>query len=191
MASAFGCGIDGGDTNSWTEKFAINVCVTGKPHWRGPVRRSGALKGDAIMITGQALGGSLSSGRHATFTPRLAECKWLLDRVPIHSMIDVSDGLGTDATHLASASGKKFLLDSSAITSLPPDDPSYQSLFSDGEDFELLFTCSPSVAEYLLQHFPWPCGLRQIGVVEDGQGVYIRHQDRERPVQLEFSGYQH
>lgn len=191
MAAEFGCGIDGGDTNSWTGKFAINVCVTGTPHWRGPVRRAGALKGDAIMITGQSLGGSLASGHHATFTPRLAECTWILDRVPIHSMIDVSDGLGSDTTHLASASQKKFLLDSSTITPLRPDDPRYGSIFCDGEDFELLFTCSPSVAKYLLKSFPWPCGLRQIGVVEDGQGVYTCHKDGKSPVRLEFSGYQH
>lgn len=191
MSAEFGCGIDGGDTNSWTGKFGINVCVTGKPHWRGPVLRSGALKGDAIMITGQYLGGSLLSGRHATFTPRLAECSWILDRVPIHSMIDISDGLGSDATHLASASGKKFLLDSSTITPLSPDDPRYKSVFCDGEDFELLFTCSSSVADYLQRNFPWPCGLRQIGAVEDGQGVYVRHQAAKSPVRLEFSGYQH
>lgn len=191
MASAFGCGIDGGDTNSWTAKLAINVCVTGIPHWRGPVRRAGALKGDVIMITGQSLGGSLLSGRHATFTPRLAECQWILDRVPIHSMIDISDGLGSDAIHLASASQKKFLLDSSAITPLPPNDPGYKSTFTDGEDFELLFTCAPSVAEYLLKHFPWPCGVRRIGIVQEGLGVFMRHQDGKNPVELEFSGYQH
>jgi thiamine monophosphate kinase len=106
-------------------------------------------------------------------------------------MIDVSDGLGSDAHHLASACQKKFLLDSPTITPLSPDDPSYSSIFCDGEDFELLFTCSPSVAEYLLWNFPWPCGMRRIGIVDDGQGVYLCHKDSKHPVRLEFSGYQH
>ena len=191
LSKAFGCGIDGGDTNSWSGQLVVNVCVTGRPHWRGPVTRSGAQEGDAIMLTGSALGGSLPSGHHATFTPRLAEVEWILDRFPISSMIDLSDGLSTDANHLASASKKKFILDRQAITRFEPGTREFNSVFCDGEDFELLFTCSKSIAKELEMTFPWPCGIRNIGTVDSGVGVFLRHKDKADLTTVEFSGYEH
>lgn len=191
LAAEFGCGIDGGDTNSWHGALAVNISVTGKPHWRGPVTRGGAQDGDAIILTGSQLGGSLASGRHATFTPRLKEVEWILDRFPINSMIDLSDGLATDANHLAHASRKKIILQSEAITNFAPGTPEFNSVFCEGEDFELLFTCSQAVAAELLTSFPWSCGLRNIGEVTSGTGVFLRRGDNSTLTKVEFSGYQH
>ena len=187
----FNCGIDGGDTNTWAEKFAINVCVIGTPHWRGPVRRDGAQDGDIVMVTGQHLGGSLRSGHHASFTPRISEANWILDRYPIHSMIDLSDGLATDTKHLAVASKKKFVINGDAIKNISSPALDFRSIFSDGEDFELLFTWSPAVAESLRKDFPWPCGLRKIGRVSKGEGVFLCESEGKAPSPLEFSGYEH
>jgi thiamine-monophosphate kinase len=191
ISKQFNCRIDGGDTNTWTDKFAINVCVIGSTHWRGPVRRGGAQDGDLIMVTGQNLGGSLHSGHHAHFTPRLSEVKWILDRYPIHSMIDLSDGLATDVKHLALASKKQFTLSGDALQNKTASPGDFRSIFCDGEDFELLFTCSPSVANSLSREFPWPCGLRTIGVVSSGEGVFFRENDCNISTPLEFSGYEH
>jgi thiamine-monophosphate kinase len=191
ISRQFQCGIDGGDTNSWAENFAINVCVISAPHWRGPVRRDGALDGDVVMITGQHLGGSLRSGHHANFTPRISEATWILDRYPIHSMTDISDGLATEAKHLAVASNKKFVINSYALRNTSSDPLDFRSIFSDGEDFELLFTCSPAVADSLSKDFAWPCGLRKIGRVSQGEGVFICESDDKAPSPLEFSGYEH
>jgi len=191
IAQRFNCGIDGGDTNAWHSGFAINVTVLGTPHWRGPVRRSGARAGDVIMVTGQSLGGSLSSGRHASFTPRIAEAQWILDRHPIHSMIDLSDGIATDSKHLASASNKKFILSLPALRRLSTTPNQMQSLFCDGEDFELLFTCSLDVAKELTKNFPWPCGLQAIGHVTNGSGVFLEENSGTKPSPLVFSGYEH
>ncbi|MEI6834178.1 MAG: thiamine-phosphate kinase [bacterium] len=191
ISKQFNCGIDGGDTNTWTDKFAINVCVIGSTHWRGPVPRGGAQDGDIIMVTGQNLGGSLRSGHHAHFTPRLSEAKWILDRYPIHSMIDLSDGLATDVKHLALASKKQFTLSGDALQNKTASPGDFRSIFCDGEDFELLFTCSPSVANSLSREFPWPCGLRTIGSVSSGEGVFFRENDCNIATPLEFSGYEH
>lgn len=191
LSTEFGCGIDGGDTNSWHGGLAVNISVTGKPHWRGPVTRGGAQEGDVIMLTGSQLGGSLASGRHATFTPRLREVEWILDRFPINSMIDLSDGLATDANHLAKASRKKIILQSDAITNFAPETQEFKSVFCDGEDFELLFSCSQAVAAELLESFPWSCGLRIIGEITSGAGVFLRQADNSKLTKVEFSGYQH
>ena len=191
LSKRFQCGIDGGDTNTWDARFAINVCVIGTPHWRGPVRRSGAKSGDVVMVTGQSLGGSLKSGHHATFTPRLLEAKWILDRYPVHSMTDLSDGLGSDVRNLAESSRKKLLIIGDDLQNKTSRFQDFRSIFCDGEDFELLFTCSPWVAENLLNEFPWPCGLRKIGHVSEGEGVFFLKNEAAEPLPLEFSGFEH
>lgn len=192
VAREFGCGIDGGDTNRWAGPLVINACVTGRPHWRGAVKRSGAKEGDAIMVTGLSLGHSLDTQRHLTFTPRLKEARWLLDHAPIHSMMDLSDGLGSDLPRLARASGVHMTLDAHkllnhASTSLEE----LHAALGDGEDFELVFTCSPQDAISILKHFPFPCGVRMIGTVKKGQGVYLSPCNHGHEEPLAISGYEH
>jgi thiamine-monophosphate kinase len=171
ICGEFACGIDGGDTNSWDGGLVINVAVTGSPHVRGVTTRGGALSGDVVMVSGQSLGGSYHSGKHLTFTPRVKEAQWLLDHFRIHSMMDLSDGLATDAPRLAEASRKQIIFATEAIA---PDDDSLRHAFCDGEDFELLFTCDPKTAQAINSSSRWPCGFRQIGRVTEGQGVKLK-----------------
>ena len=51
--------------------------------------------------------------------PRVAEARWLAERSVPTSMLDLSDGLAGDASHIAAASGAALLLDATAI----PIDP--------------------------------------------------------------------
>jgi thiamine-monophosphate kinase len=97
--------------------------------------RSGARPGDIIYVTGP-LGGSLASGKHLTFMPRLKEAKWFRQTGLVRSMMDISDGLATDLRHILKASKVGAELDGAAI---PKTGTLEQALF-DGEDFELLFT---------------------------------------------------
>ena len=189
LASEFDCGIDGGDTNSWDGKIAINVTIIGRKHWRGALTRSGAQIGDIVMVTGQSLGGSLTSESHLTFVPRVRESLWLQDHTKITSMIDLSDGLASDVRKLAIASSKKITLDRHLITPVANGDDALRAAFCDGEDFELLFTCPPKTAAELERDFPWKCGLRRLGTVHEGSGVFLR--DGLVIKALEFSGYEH
>lgn len=152
-AIALGCPLVGGDIAMWspsvdpaTKPNAIVLTVTagGTPHEaRGPVLRSGARPGDLVYVTG-SLGGSLSSGRHLSFTPRLAEAAWLCDLLGdhLHAMIDISDGAGLDAARIGRASGCLLELDADALP-LHPDVRTWTAAAADGEDYELLFTTSP------------------------------------------------
>jgi thiamine-monophosphate kinase len=48
-------------------------------------------------------------------TPRIAEAAWLAGRGGMRALLDLSDGLGGDAGHIAAASGVRIILDAAAI----------------------------------------------------------------------------
>jgi thiamine-monophosphate kinase len=101
LAEEWNVSIAGGDTNTWDGPLVISVTLLGLADERGPVLRSGACPGDWILVTG-GLGGSLQSGRHLTFTPRIREARALHAAADLHAMIDLSDGLASDLFHLLS-----------------------------------------------------------------------------------------
>ncbi len=151
-ATAYGCPLIGGDTSihsSADHPFTIAVAITAAlAPGQLPFTRCTARPGDDVFVTG-SLGGSLGGGHgsHLTFEPRLAlarELRALHERAQLRitSMMDLSDGLGRDATRLAHASGVHIALHRDAIPASPGC--SVASAMADGEDYELLFTASPN-----------------------------------------------
>lgn len=141
-------GLEGGgdaDLASLTRPpLVLTVTVAGVPHpARGPVLRSTAKIGDLVYVTGR-LGGSLGSGRHFSFEPRVKEGLWLAELLgdKLTAMIDLSDGLGRDAGRIGAASGVDVRLE---LARLPrhPDVSDPMHALADGEDYELCFTASP------------------------------------------------
>jgi thiamine-monophosphate kinase len=129
---------------SFVGKMVLTCTVVGTPHpVRGPVLRSTAKPGDEIWVTGR-LGGSLHSGRHLAFSPRLREGGWLCDYLgpDLHAMIDISDGLGRDAGRVAAASGVRIEIDEERLP-LNEDVHDWRAGVSDGEDYELCFAIAP------------------------------------------------
>lgn len=171
------CPLVGGDIATASGPMVLTVTVLGLPHaTRGPVLRSGARPGDHVYVTG-ALGGSLASGRHLTFEPRLVEAAWLCDTLgeALHAMIDISDGVGRDAARIARASSVRLRLESGAL-SLHPGVPNWRTAAGEGEDYELLFTAAGDV------ELPRTCpatgvALTRIGAVSEGSGCFIRTPD--------------
>jgi thiamine-monophosphate kinase len=151
--------------------LVLTVTVGGDPHpGRGPVLRSGAKAGDVVYVTG-ALGGSLLSGRHLSFEPRLREATWLCDTLGehLHAMIDISDGLGRDAGRIAEASGVRIDLDSAQLP-LHPGLTDSEAAIREGEDYELCFTLDS--AEILPARTPQGTPLTRIGRVSAGAGCF-------------------
>lgn len=147
-ASRWGCPLIGGDIARVQGPTVLTVTVLGRAHpARGPALRSGAKEGDGVYLTG-AIGGSLRSGRHLSFEPRLREAAWLAgvlgDR--LRAMLDVSDGLGRDAARIAEASGVRVEIDPARIP-LHPDAGAWAQAAAEGEDYELLFTASGAVPD--------------------------------------------
>lgn len=149
-AADYGCPLIGGDLGFHSDAshpFMCAVTVLAEPGPVPPVTRSGAQVGDGVYITG-ALGGSLQSdgsGSHLTFEPRVNEALELAETLGdrLHAMIDISDGLGRDAGHIAQMSRVRIEIDANRI----PCNPglNWQRAVGDGEDYELCFTASGDV----------------------------------------------
>jgi thiamine-monophosphate kinase len=102
-------------------------------------------------------------------------------------MIDLSDGLGADAGHIAEGSGIKLRIEADAVPLAPAARKSSEAagrdpwrLLSGGEDYELLASIPPErVAEARRRVHEAENGiaLTEIGEVLAGSGVEIRLPD--------------
>jgi thiamine-monophosphate kinase len=198
LAGQFEVDLVGGDTNAWDGPLVISVTLFGEATERGAVRRAGAMPGDVILVTG-TLGGSLFAGRHLRPEPRVALALAMHQVVPIHAMIDISDGLSSDLGHiLAESGGLGAVLDESAI---PIHSDAYDMsrkdgmcaldhALNDGEDFELCLVIAARDAARLLADPPAPAVLYRVGVVTERPGLRLRGADgHERP--LVSMGFDH
>jgi len=152
-----------------------------------------------LFVTGE-LGGSLPSGRHLTFEPRLEEARWLADHFALHAMIDLSYGLAGDLPRLLHgyALGAELLAEAvpvsraARVAARAGGKSPLMSALTDGEDYELLFAVAAADAVRLLDgwraQFP---GIRLtcLGKVKAERGVLVR--DRKGTQTLEAHGYVH
>ncbi|MFU8848107.1 MAG: thiamine-phosphate kinase [Opitutales bacterium] len=143
----YGVSIVGGDVSELAPgQFTASLSLIGTTS-AAPKLRSTAGKGDLIYVTG-TLGGSIL-GKHYAFEPRLKEGRWLALRPECTAMMDLTDGLGKDLAALipqdcaASIQIDQLPIseDAQKMATQSGKDPA-QHAFSDGEDYELLFTLS-------------------------------------------------
>jgi thiamine-monophosphate kinase len=197
LAEQFQVDLVGGDTNAWDGPLVINMTLLGESTARGPVLRSGARAGDAILVTGP-LGGSLMSGRHLRPAPRIAEALALHAAAPIHAMIDISDGLSSDLGHILEESRVGAVVDAESIPIHPESwamsrrdgVPALDHALHDGEDFELCLVVSPDDAARLLAALPAPATIYQIGSITEVSGLQLRFADG-RAIPLQPGGFDH
>lgn len=200
LAAAHGVAVVGGETTTNPGRLLVSVALLGVVAKGRALLRSGARAGDAIFVTG-TLGGSLA-GRHLDFEPRLREARFLADQLPVRSMIDLSDGLAGDLRQVLRASGVGAELLESAIpvsraarqrhrdglTSKTP----LIAAFTDGEDFELLFTLPAGEAvrakDLFRAEFP-DVPLTCIGKIIPDTGLKIRGERGLR--EMAETGYAH
>ncbi len=178
------CPILGGDLVAG-ERLCLTMTVLGSVE--RPVMRSGARPGDRIYVTGR-LGGpraalaALGAGRvpapeHrqrlARPVPRLAEGRWLAEHGAT-AMIDVSDGLASEARHLAAASRVGLQIELDALPVLSGVD-AFQAAGS-GEEYELLAS-SPDELDTRAFHGRFGIPLTRVGTVGNvapGGVVFLR-----------------
>ncbi len=182
LADRFGVDLIGGDTNAWNGPLVISVTAIGEATSRGAVSRGGAKPGDVILVTG-ALGGSLHAGRHLHPEPRVATALALHESASLHAMIDISDGLSSDLSHILTESGGLgAILDASAIP-VHPDAVEMSRIsgrqplehaLSDGEDFELCVVVSPADAARLLAGPSAGTTLFRVGEITEAPGLKLR-----------------
>ena len=197
LAEKYQVDLVGGDTNAWDGPLVITVTVIGETTSRGPVLRSGAKSGDAVLVTGP-LGGSLASGRHLRPAPRIAEALALHEAAGVHAMIDISDGLSSDLGHILEESGVGAVIDAESIPIHPDSElmsrqdgvPALDHALDDGEDFELCLVVSAEDAMRLVASPPPPARIYQVGSIIDTPGLWLRFQDG-RMVPIKPGGFDH
>lgn len=184
LAAKFKVNIIGGDTNS-SNHIVIDVTVIGEVKKKNLVLRSGAKKGDIIMVSGK-LGGS-EHGHHLSFIPRVKEAQFLVNNFKINSMIDISDGLSSDLYHIIAESKKGAIIFEELIP-LSPKAKGVTNALNDGEDFELLFTISLKEtrrkAKILARFTP-------LGVITEDSSNIILIDSKGRANKISASGFRH
>jgi thiamine-monophosphate kinase len=191
LAEHTGTAIAGGDLVNAPE-LQLSVTVTGWADSEDALAyRDGVKPGDAIGVTG-AVGGSgaglllLERGerdgplvdRHLRPEPRLAAGQ-ALAAAGVSAMIDVSDGIATDARHLADRSGVEIDIDLETLPLAPGLTEAAVELGRDplelavaaGEDFELLFSASPDKREAIERAAGLP--VTWIGKAREGRGLRL------------------
>jgi thiamine-monophosphate kinase len=157
-----GVPVRGGDT---TRAGSLMLSVTALGRSARVPGRAGARPGDLLVVTGPlgAAGAAFRAGRLAPPPIRLDEGRRLA--AVAHAMLDVSDGLGPDAAHMAERSGCRLVIDLDAVPLAPG---ATRADLEFGEDYELLAAT------------PDPLDFTVIGRCEEGSGV-----------NLDLGGWQH
>lgn len=178
-ARCWGVTIVGGETVR-TRQLLLSVSMLGYVPHRFSPNRAGARPGHLLFVTGR-LGGSWPR-RHLTFTPRLAEGRWLARKKIPSAMMDLSDGLGADLPRLARTSRIGFRIFPEKL----PCNPGVgaRQAFTQGEDYELLFSVSRAKAARLKKNWPFATRLTEIGICLPARAGF--HAGR-----LPLQGYDH
>jgi thiamine-monophosphate kinase len=197
LAGETGAELAGGDLTRSDQLFLAITVVGHASDPEALVQRAGAQAGDALVLTGE-IGGAVAGlelleqqradadatlvERQLEPTPRLAAGR-ALALAGATAMIDLSDGLGADAHHLAQASGVKLEIEAAAVPLAPPAVALSEAtgrepwwLLGGGEDYELLACVPPARLERATAEVLRKGGvaLTQVGEVQAGSGVEIR-----------------
>ena len=214
LAKKYGCKLCGGDL-FLSPEIVISVTLLGETEPEFLVKRSGARPGDLICVTGDL--GQSQAGlellktkktskpdwlrKHLKPLPRINEARKLVQTLDVTSMIDISDGFGSDLYHIAEESKVGALVFEGEIpisasllkmTKVLRKSPLDLAL-SSGEEYELLFTIRNGQKEKLKHLRKKAPGLKVtiVGEIKDRkEGLKILG-SKGKLKNLKRSGYSH
>ena len=201
--------IAGGDIVASPTPFVAVTVVGWAEDEAALVGRDGAQAGDLVAVTGDGLGAAAAAlailegraprtsksaeliERYERPTPRL-EQGLALAAAGAHAMIDLSDGLASDAKLIGEASGVLLEIDLARVPLAPGVREAAAALAvaapvfaaGGGEDYELCVCFAPGERERAQRAVP---GLVWIGAVAPGRGARFSDAGGERVL----SGYEH
>ncbi len=177
-AALVGASVVGGDI-SRAEQLVISISVFGEVE--NPITRSGSKVGDSVIISGlpgksaagliQLQSGVTESSFVSAHKKPVVNYQSAKKFREVSAMCDVSDGLLSELSHIASASGVGIELDSKLIEQIPgfkeletaTAADIWELVLSGGEDHVFIATTSTDIPE----------GAHVIGKVVTGTGVKV------------------
>lgn len=210
----------GGDTSASAGKLTISITVLGEAPRAQVVGRAGAAAGDQIFVTG-TLGDSLLGlkilqdggnpvhslrrlprvvRKHLDPRPRIKEGRLIAEKGLATAMIDLSDGLLADLSHLTREIGlgarlwreKLPLSNYYRRNILRFEKDRWNLALAGGEDYELLFTVAPAKVEPLKRlSSRFDCRLTHIGEVVEGKEDLKVVDKKGKPYKIDLHGYDH
>jgi thiamine-monophosphate kinase len=156
LATRYSVALAGGDTAQSPDGILADIVVLGSVPRGKAILRSGAKPGDLIYVTG-SLGAALadlnrlrdgenlrlrSHQKHFYPEPRVAVGEVLREKKLASAMIDISDGLSTDLSHICEESGVGAVINAKALPVAPgiAADHALEFALHGGDEYELLFT---------------------------------------------------
>lgn len=199
LAMTTGTTLAGGDVTRAAQLFLAITVVGHAADADTFVSRAGARPGEALVLTGEVGGAAaglallesswLRAPDEARFRKRQLEPRprlgagRALARAGATAMIDLSDGLGGDALHLAEQSGVGLRIEGGAVPVaagaaeiLAAGGDGLQRALEGGEDYELLAAVPRERLEQARRAVREEerIGLATIGEIVEGEGVEIR-----------------
>jgi thiamine-monophosphate kinase len=204
----------GGDTaqSPAGEGVLADIVVLGSAPRGKAVLRSGARPGDDIFVTGtlgaavtvlEKLQAGASEGNRAAVKscisssqnqkhyypkPRLEVGRWLRERGLASAMIDISDGLSTDLSHICEESKTGAWIAQAAVPVAPG--ASLEAALHGGDEYELLFTARPAKHDRIPDRIAG-VPIRWIGTLTQARGLWLVAPDSKSRQELEPKGWQH
>ncbi|MBS4097488.1 MAG: thiamine-phosphate kinase [Sulfuricella sp.] len=211
MAERFGVDLVGGDTTRGP--LNISVTIMGEVPAGKALRRSGALAGDDIWVSGRLGNAALAlahlqgrlhlSEREAAQVlpalhdpkPRVALGQALLGLA--HGAIDLSDGLLADLGHIVQASKLGAEIDflnlpaSDTLVRQLGDDVALECLLAGGDDYELCFSADRDNRDAIIElGQELDIALTRIGQIGYGHGVRVSDESGKE-IKLGRAGFDH
>ena len=181
----------GGDLTSSLKHINITITIFGKSSKGKSIPRDGAKIGDCLYVSGILGLSKIGLDNYNSNFKELQEAKrkYLLPQPRVdlgislkniaNSMIDISDGLVQDATHLAKNSELTVELNLSKIP-LPNIKKIDKKLILDsalygGDDYELLFSCDPFYENSLVKlSYKMNLKLTKIGIFKKFNKEFLK-----------------
>lgn len=161
LANTFNIPLAGGDIAQSPRGIMADITVMGAVPKGKAIYRSGAKDGDRLFVTGE-LGAPVallkqmfenpekkfrakSYPAHFYPMPQIAVGRYLRERGLATAMIDISDGLSTDLSHICEESGVGAIVNRTAIprASVGRHEVPLKDALHGGDEYQLLFTCPP------------------------------------------------
>jgi len=218
MCRRYGVNLLGGDTSASHDRLMLTVTVRGSAPLEEVLYRKGAGGGDIIYVTGtlgdagaglkliknelsapEALASALI-GAHNLPIPLMEAGRIIAQSRLASAMIDLSDGLVSDLSHICEASSVGARLTYSALplsdnlrllAEINGFDP-YKLALSGGEDYRLLVTVPRKNSEPFQEMFKngYPCHVYLIGEITNEDGLTMLTSDGVEN-KLEVEGFNH